>query len=137
MTEATNTQVIQTAFACFAQGDVAGILNTLTDDVTWHVAPVENAPYTGTRHGTAGAADFFATMAASEDTLKFEPREFIAQDDKVVVVGHYEGKVKTTGRTYETYFVHVFTLQAGKIVSFREYTDTAAQQQAFMKAQAA
>ncbi|NOT60293.1 MAG: nuclear transport factor 2 family protein [Acidobacteria bacterium] len=137
MTEANNVQVIQTAFACFAQGDVPGILNTLTDDVTWHVAPVENAAYTGTRHGKAGAAEFFSMMAAAEDTLKFEPREFIAQDDKVVVVGHYEGRAKATGRTYETYFVHVFTLQAGKINSFREYTDTAAVEKAFLKAQAA
>jgi uncharacterized protein len=137
MNEQSNSQVIQTAYECFGRGDVPGILTTLTDDVTWHVAPVENAPYTGTRHGKAGAADFFATMAASEDTLKFEPREFIAQDDKVVVVGHYEGKAKPSGRVYETYFIHVFTLQAGQIVSFREYTDTAAVQQAFMKAQAA
>ena len=137
MNEQSNTQVIQTAYECFGRGDVPGILATLTDDVTWHVAPVENAAYTGTRHGKAGAADFFGTMAAEEDTLKFEPREFIAQGDKVAVIGHYEAKVKATGRTYETYWVHVFTMQAGKIADFREYTDTAAITHAFIKAQAA
>ncbi len=137
MSEQTNIQVIQTAFDCFGKGDVAGILNQLSTDVLWHVAPVANVPYTGTRNGHAGAAEFFSRMAECEDTLKFEPREFIAQGDKVVVVGHYEARAKATGREYETYFVHVFTLRDDKIISFIEYTDTAAITAAFVKAQTA
>ena len=137
MSEQTNMQVIQTAYDCFGKGDVAGILNQLTTDVTWHVAPVNNVPYTGTRNGQSGAADFFATMAECEDTLKFEPREFVAQGDKVVVVGHYEARVKATGREYATYFVHVFTLRDAKVTNFVEYTDTAAIADAFVKTQTA
>ena len=137
MSEQTNMQVIQTAYDCFGKGDVAGILNQLTTDVTWHVAPVNNVPYTGTRNGQSGAADFFATMAECEDTLKFEPREFVAQGDKVVVVGHYEARVKATGREYATYFIHVFTLREGKVSNFVEYTDTAAIADAFVSAQSA
>ena len=137
MSEQTHMQVIQTAYECFGKGDVAGILNQLTSDVTWHVAPVKNVPYTGTHNGQAGAEFFFTTMAECEDTLKFEPREFIAQGDKVVVVGHYEGRAKATGREYATYFVHVFTLREGKVSNFVEYTDTAAIAEAFVKAQTA
>ncbi len=135
MSEQNNIQTIQRAYECFGQGNVAGILNELTSDVIWHVAPVNNVPYTGTRNGQDGAADFFATMAECEDTLQFEPREFIAQGDKVAVIGHYAGRVKTTGREYETYFVHVFALRAEKIARFDEYTDTGAIAQAFVKAQ--
>ena len=137
MNETTNTQTIQRAYDCFGQGNVAGILAELTSDVIWHVAPVNEVPYTGTRNGQAGAADFFATMAECEDTLQFEPREFIAQGDKVAVVGHYAGRVKTTGREYETYFVHVFVMREGKIARFDEYTDTAAIASAFVKVQSA
>lgn len=137
MNEQINTQVIQTAYECFGKGDVAGILNQLATDVSWHVVPVKNVPYTGTRNGHSGAAEFFSLMAEAEDTLKFEPREFIAQGDKVAVVGHYEGRAKATGREYQTYFVHVFTLRDAKISSFVEYTDTAAIAAAFVKAQSA
>jgi uncharacterized protein len=137
MNEQINTQVVQTAYDCFGKGDVAGIVNELTTDVIWHVAPVNNVPYTGTHNGHTGAAEFFTLMAEAEDTLKFEPQEFIAQGDKVVVIGHYEGRVKSTGREYETYFVHVFTLRNSKITSFVEYTDTAAITNAFVKAQTA
>ena len=137
MTETSNIEVIQAAYACFGRGDVAGILDRLTDDVVWQVAAVENAPFTGTRHGKAGAAEFFQLMSEAEETTLFEPREFIAQGDKVAVIGHYAGRVKSTGRAYETYWVQVFTLQDGKIADFQEYTDTAAMAQTFMKAQAA
>jgi ketosteroid isomerase-like protein len=137
MNEQANIAVIQQAFACFGQGDVPGILNTLADDVAWHVAPVDNVPYTGTRNGHAGAAEFFSLMAQCEDTLQFEPRDFIAQGDHVVVRGQYAGRVKETGREYTTFFIHVFTVRDGKIVSFDEYTDTAAIAAAFAKAQAA
>ncbi len=82
-----------------------------------------------------GAAEFFSKIAECEDTLKFEPREFIVQGDKVVVVGHYEARAKATGREYATYFIHVFTVREGKITSFVEYTDTAAIAEAFVKIQ--
>lgn len=137
MSEQNNVAVIQQAYQCFGQGDVAGVLSTLTDDVVWHVAPVANVPYTGTRNGHAGAGEFFGLMAEIEDVLKFEPREFIAQGDKVVVVGHFAGRPKATGREYETYWVHVFTMRDGKISNFAEYTDTAAIAAAFTKAQSA
>lgn len=137
MNEQNNIALIQQAFACFGQGDVPGILNTLSEDVVWQVAPVENAPYTGTRNGHAGAAEFFSLMAQCEDTLQFEPRDFIAQGDHVVVRGQYAGRAKTTGRQFETYFIQIFVVRDGKIVSFDEYTDTAAIANAFAKAQSA
>ncbi len=137
MNESSNLQTIQHAYDCFTQGNIAGLLSELTNDVIWHVAPVNNVPYTGTRNGQEGAADFFTQMAECEDTLQFEPREFIAQGDKVAVVGQYAGRVKATGRDYETYFIHVFTMRDGKIARFDEYTDTAAITAAFVKAQSA
>jgi ketosteroid isomerase-like protein len=32
---------------------------------------------------------------------------------------------RSTGRVYQVDWVHAFTLRSGKIVEFREYTDTA------------
>lgn len=56
---------------------------------------------------------------------KFEPRKFFAQDDMVVVLGHYAGRVKTTGKAIESDWVHAFTLVDGKIVGFHGYEDSA------------
>jgi ketosteroid isomerase-like protein len=42
-----------------------------------------------------------------------------------LVLGHERMRVKATARTYEVDWVHAWTLRAGMVVAFREYTDTA------------
>ncbi|WP_376915758.1 nuclear transport factor 2 family protein [Paraburkholderia sp. OAS925] len=57
----------------------------------------------------------------------FEPLEFIASGDRVVVLGMQRWHVHTTGSTYEDEWAHVFTVENGKITKFTEYHDTAAE----------
>jgi ketosteroid isomerase-like protein len=56
----------------------------------------------------------------------FEPREFIAQGDKVVVLVHSEITVTPTGRDFANSDAHVWTLRAGKVARQQSYEDTAA-----------
>ena len=35
-------------------------------------------------------------------------------------------RIKATGKTEESEFAHVHTLQGGRVIRFREYADTAA-----------
>ena len=92
---------------------------------------------TGKRSGREQAGQFFASLADSQDVKTFEPREFIAQGEKVVALGSYSWRVKSTGREYEGDWAHVFTIRDGKIAGFQEYTDTAAIADAYQKAQSA
>ena len=77
------------------------------------------------RVGKAAVAEFFTTLSKSLAFSRFEPREYIAQDDKVVALGHYEGTALPTGRTVNSDWVMVFTLRNGKVIQFREYADSA------------
>jgi ketosteroid isomerase-like protein len=88
-------------------------------------------PFSGERKGKAAVAEFFRQVAESEDFEQFEPREFVAQGDKVVALGHYRAVVKATGRTFGSDFVMVFTLRDGKIAAFQEFTDSAGINAAF------
>ena len=60
--------------------------------------------------------------------------DYIAQGDKVVVLGHERQRVKATGLTVENDFAMVFTIRDGKIARFRNYEDTAAVAAAHRKA---
>jgi uncharacterized protein len=95
------------------------------------VPEIENVPFAGKRRGRGAVGEFFSTLASLQDARSFEPREFIAQGDKVVVLGHYVWQVKANERTYESDFAHVFTVRGGQIVAFHEYTDSAAAAKAF------
>jgi ketosteroid isomerase-like protein len=55
-----------------------------------------------------------------------EPREYVAQGDRVLVVGFAWGKVKATNRTFEDHFVFAITVRDGRLTSIREYIDTQA-----------
>ena len=129
-----NVQIVQECYKKFGEGDVAGILATCAEDVAWETPEIENATFGGRRSGHAGASEFFSRMAAEEETTKFEPKEFIAQGDRVVALGTYGATARETGRSYETEWVHVFTVKDGKITSFQEFFDNALASRAFQKA---
>lgn len=133
MSEAQNTKVVQDAYAAFGRADITTLLGYMTDDVQWRpvIGTAKHVPFSGERRGKAEVAEFFKRVAESEDFQQFEPREFVAQGDKVVALGHYRAVAKATGKTFDSDFVMVFTFLGGKITMFQEFTDSAGINAAF------
>lgn len=128
-----NTEIAQDAYAKFGSGDIPGLLSLLSDDVHWQTPEIENASFGGKRRGHEAVGNFFAALVAEEDITDFKPLEFMADSDKVVVLGTSTSTVRETGKTYTTEWVHIFTVKDGKIVSFVEFFDNAAATRAFQK----
>jgi ketosteroid isomerase-like protein len=101
MSEHENRQFVEQAYATFKAGDIPTLLQSLSEDVTWPLPEIENVPFAGKRQGRGAVGEFFSTLAGLQDARYFEEREFIAQGDKVVVLGHYVWQVKANGRTIE------------------------------------
>ena len=131
MNEKENAALVQQAYAMFGRGDLAGVLKLMGADVVWEVPEVDNVPFTGKFQGPEGVGRFFAGQAAAVDILKFEPTEFIAQGDKVVVLGDSLYKTKEQGKEYGGKFAQVVTVKDGKVQRFDHYGDTAAAAKAF------
>jgi hypothetical protein len=53
-----------------------------------------------------------------------EAREFVAEGDRVLVVGFDSWRAKATVRTFEGHWVVAFTLRNGKVTNVREHVDT-------------
>ena len=96
----------------------------MADDIEW-IIPGEDWPLAGTHRGHAGLVNLLETASKSIETST-EPREFVAQGDRVLVVGFATGKVKATNRAFEDHFVFAITVQDGKLTTIREYIDTQA-----------
>jgi len=133
MSEASNTQIVKEAYSAFLRGDVNAILDALDDAVEWEaVKGTEGvAPHAGLRRGRAAVEAFFKQVNDSILFETFEPREFIAQEDMVVAIGRYVGTVKPTRRPFSSEWVMAFTIRDGKVVRFREWTDSAQLVRAF------
>ena len=126
MSEQENVAVVRRAYENFKGGNIGGILDSLTDDVDWRLPEMEHVPFAGGRSGRERVGGFFSELADAQETVSFEPREFVAQGDKVIALGSYRWRVKKNGREYGGDFAHAFTVRDGKIAGFHEYMDSAA-----------
>jgi ketosteroid isomerase-like protein len=121
----SNTTVIQQCYGYFQQGNIPALLNELTDDVKWtSPGPPDLLPTAGVYNGRSGVTEFFKKVAQETEFLAFEPREFIAQNDKVIALGYWEGKSKKTGKVAKNNWAMVFTFRNGKVCNFEEFFDT-------------
>lgn len=124
MNEQHNVGVVKDAYAAFGRGDIDAVIASLDPEVAWTVNGPRQIRLMVPRHGRDGVAGFFKDLAEDQEVLAFEPREFVAQDDRVVALGHYSWRVRATGRIAESDWVHVFTLRDGKVRRFDEFTDS-------------
>lgn len=131
MSESANIEMVQRLYADFGRGDIPSILAALDPKVEWINAGSNIITYAGTRHGSAQAREFFATLDASVEVRTFEPREYIAQGDRVVALGRWTSRVKATGREYASDWAMAWTIRNGRVTAFRSYEDTEAMAAAF------
>lgn len=133
MSDQNNADVVRQAYNNFKTGNINALLNLLADDVDWRLPAIKNVPFAKRFQGRAGVGQFFAGVGENQEVIRFEPKEFISEGDKVAVIGHYEWRVKSTGKNFEGDWVHVFTVRNGKVTAFLEFTDTAAAAAAYEK----
>jgi ketosteroid isomerase-like protein len=133
MQDAQNTKLVQDAYGDFGRGDIASIIGRMDVNVIWHavIGAGKHVPTSGVKNGPAAVAQFFKILAQSIAFTRFEPREFIAQGDKVVVLGFYSATAIPTGRQFESEWVMIFTVKNGKVTEFKEFSDSAQLNAAF------
>ena len=124
MSTQENIQTVKDFFAAIGRGDMQRLLASCAGDIEW-IIPGEDWPLAGTRRGHAGLADLLQTASETMETFT-EPREFVAQGDRVLVVGFARGKIKATNRTFEDHWIFAITVRNGKLTNIREYIDTQA-----------
>jgi uncharacterized protein len=119
-----NIQTVKDFFAAIGRGDREALLAVIAEDIEW-IIPGEDWPLAGTHRGHTGLTDLLETASKSIETST-EPREFVAQGDRVLVVGFARGKIKATNKTFEDDWIFAITVRDGKVTKIREYIDTQA-----------
>src|ERR1022692_3584329 len=120
-----NDTTVNDFFAEIGRGDRQGLLALSADDIEW-IIPGENWPLAGTHRGHAELAAVLQKASEEVEMTYPEPPEFVAQGDRVLVVGVATGKIKATNRTFEDHWVFDITVRNSKVTKIREYIDTQA-----------
>jgi ketosteroid isomerase-like protein len=125
MSTQENVQIVKDFFAALGRRDKQGLLALSAEDIEW-IIPGVHWPLAGTHRGHAGLENLLQKANETVETSYPEPPEFIAQEDRVVVVGFATGRIKATNRTFEDHWVFAITVRSGKLTNIREYIDTQA-----------
>jgi len=124
----TNTDIVKQAYANFATGNVADVLTLFDPAIEWKECKgmpfvKGDGIYTG---GEAVVTNVFMNLPVFFDGFNIAVTEIFGTDDKVVMVGYYQGTNKATGNPFKANATHVWTVKNGKLVRFFQAVDTAA-----------
>jgi ketosteroid isomerase-like protein len=126
-----NIRIVRELYSAFQKSDINAILAILHPDVEWGEPANPFNPAAGTRYGHAGFLEWLEIGRQSEEILTLEPQQYLGNSDTVAVVGYTRCRARSTGKIYETDFVHLITFKEGKIIRFREFFDTFIAAEAF------
>ena len=125
MTIEENVQIVKDFFAAMGGYNRQDLLALVAEDIEW-IIPGEDWPLAGTHRGHAALAAVLQKASEEVEMTYPEPPEFVAQRDRVLVVGVATGKIKATNKSFKDDWVFDITIRDRKVTKIREYIDTQA-----------
>ena len=123
----TNVELVKQAYSDFATGNIEGALAQFDPQIEWNEC--KGMPFIkgdGLFVGVdAVVTNIFMNLPVYYDGFKISPDEIFGADDKVVMMGHYEGTNKATGNVFKANATHIWTIKNGKLSRFVQAVDTA------------
>ena len=120
-----SVQTVKNFLAALGDRNKQGLLALAAEDIEW-IIPGEGWPLAGTHRGHAELAAVLKKASEEVETQYPKPPEFVAQGDRVMVVGIATGKIKATNRPFKDEWVFDITVRDGKVARIQEYIDTQA-----------
>ncbi|AUC80892.1 nuclear transport factor 2 family protein [Lacinutrix sp. Bg11-31] len=127
MTTENNIKTIKALYNGFSTGDMPTVLGLMHPEIEWNEAEsnalADGNPYVGPNSILEGV---FARLGANHEHFGLQDVKVHGMSDNMVLATlRYDGKVKTTGKSYNAQAAHLWTLNAeGKITTFQQYVDT-------------
>jgi hypothetical protein len=120
-----NVQTVKDFLAALSRGDLQALLALSAEDIEWTI-PGKDWALAGTHRGHAGLTSLLRKASETTQISYPKPPEFVAQRDRVIVIGFATGTVVATKKPFEDHWVFAMTVRGGKLAQIREYIDTQA-----------
>ncbi len=119
----TNVETVQRLYDAFASRDANTIRQLFAPDIEW----IQNDGFpNGGRHVGADVVlnDVFARFRVDWTDWTAPVHQWLDAGETVVAIGEYRGTHRATGRSMTAAFAHVYDIRDGRIIQFRQFTDT-------------
>src|ERR1700684_1023409 len=118
-----NVQIVKDFFAAMGAYNKQDLLALVAEDIEW-VIPGEGWPLAGRHRGHAELAAVLQKASEEVEMTYPKPPEFVAQGDRVLVIGVATGKNKTPKKPVKGNLGFRICVRDGKVTNIREYIDT-------------
>ena len=123
----TNVDLVKQAYSHFFTGNVPGVLALFDASIEWHECKgmpfvKGDGIFTGPE---AIVTNVFMNLPVYFDGFNISVNEIFGADDKVVMVGYYQGTNKATGNPFKANATHIWTVKNGMLTHFFQAVDTA------------
>ena len=125
MTRHPTRVAVEQLYEAYARGDGERVAALIDDDIDWMIhGPVQVFPFEGPRRGKAEVLDVLAAIAKDYALERYRPEVIIVEDDRAAVMSDVAFKQRATGRTLRMRLVDLLRFRDGRVVEFREFSDS-------------
>jgi uncharacterized protein len=124
----SNIAIVQQIYAAFGKGDVAAILEHISDDLRHFgvVTEQNQLPWQIQITKKKDVPLFFQALAETSDFTRFEFRDFAVGGDQVYCTVSFDLTFRRNGRKVtQDNAIHRFTFRNGKVIEWRGTEDSA------------
>ena len=122
-----NVELVKQGYQHFAEGNIEAVLELFHPEMEWDECT--GFPYITGEGLFIGpnevVQNVFAKIPENMDGFHVDVQELFGSGDKVVMVGHYKGVWKDTGKEFKANATHVWTVKNRKATHFFQAVDTA------------
>ena len=122
-----NVALITGGYANFAKGNMEGVLAVWDPAIEWHEC--KGMPFVTSAAKLVGhqavVEGIMARIPQQIDGFGIEISEIFGSGDRVVMLGHYAGTFKATGKPFKAAVAHIWTFKNGLAVKLIQVADTA------------
>jgi ketosteroid isomerase-like protein len=122
-----NVELVKQGYQHFAEGNIEAVLELFHPELEWNEC--QGFPYISGDGIFIGPNEVvekvFAKIPENMDGFQVDVQELFGSGDRVVMVGHYKGVWKATGKDFKANATHVWTIKDGKATHFFQAVDTA------------
>lgn len=117
--------VVQELHKAYREGNAERVAALIHDDIDWCIyGPSRVFAFEGPRRGKAQVMDVLAAIGQQFELKRYEHELLIVEGERAAVLSLTSFVQRSTGRTLSIRLINFIRVRDGKIIEFREFSDT-------------
>ncbi|HET6353420.1 nuclear transport factor 2 family protein [Streptomyces sp.] len=125
--------VVEEYFRLLGSGDLEGATELLSEPIDWFTpGDTDLIPWMGSRSSHEQVREFFRQAGENMEPEKFQVHRIVVEGELAIALGHFQYKVKATGKSFASDFALELRVTDGLIDRYRMHEDSHAISLAFL-----